>query len=121
MFPDFESNKRPARIAIIWFGGATNFLSCESTTETNANAPKTSPALICQRMNPPIGQSNRALTPAQIMLAEGKLPEAFSRNLEDRIPDSRLHGRGAVVAHPEQPVPCLEEADVDLRRILVDA
>src|SRR6266571_5096674 len=61
------------------------------------------------------------LRPAQIVTAVGQIPEALTGNLEYCVADSGLDRSGAVVAHAEQPVPGLEEADVDLGRVLVDA
>src|SRR5712671_1762247 len=61
------------------------------------------------------------LPPAQIAAAIGQIPEALSRNLEYCIADRGLDRSGAVVTHAEQPVPGLEETDVDLGRVLIDA
>ena len=68
-----------------------------------------------------IQQSLIQLRPAQIVTAEGQIPEALTGDLEYGVADRRLDRSGAVMAHTEQPVPGLEETDVDLGRVLVDA
>ena len=55
------------------------------------------------------------------MTAVGQIPEALAGNLEYGVADRGLDRSGAVVAHAEQPVSGLEETDVDLGRVLVDA
>ena len=67
-----------------------------------------------------VGEKCR-LGPAQIVTAVRQIPEALTGNLEYRVADRGLDRCGAVVAHAEQPVPGLEETDVDLGRVLVDA
>src|SRR5947207_3720255 len=62
-----------------------------------------------------------SLRPAQIVTAVGQIPEALTCNLEYGVADRGLDRSGAVVAHAEQPVPGLEETDVDFGRVLVDA
>src|SRR5437867_2444865 len=61
------------------------------------------------------------LFPAQIVTAVGQIPEALACNLEYCVADRGLDRSGAVVAHAEQPVSGLEETDVDLGRVFVDA
>src|SRR5262245_50334295 len=65
--------------------------------------------------------SDRASTPGQVAVAEWQVPIALPGYLEDRIGNARLHLGAAVVTHATQPMPRLEESDVDLRWILVDA
>src|SRR5207249_10670125 len=62
-----------------------------------------------------------ASTPSEIVLAVRQIPEALPRDLVDRVTNGRLNGRGAIVAHADQPMPGREEANVDLRRLLADA
>src|SRR5438874_1036172 len=46
-----------------------------------------------------------ASTPSEIVLAVRQIPEALPRDLVDRVTDGRLNGRGAIVAHADQPMP----------------
>src|SRR5215470_8003373 len=68
-----------------------------------------------------ISSAERASTPGQVAVAEWEVPIALPGYLEDRIGNARLHRGATVVTHATQPMPRLEESDVDLRRILVDA
>jgi len=48
-------------------------------------------------------------------MAEGQVPIPLAGDLENRIGNRRLDRGAAVVAHAVQPMPGLEEADVDHR------
>src|SRR5215470_1296810 len=63
----------------------------------------------------------RASAPGQIAVAERQVPITLPGDAEDGIRNAGLHGSAAVVTHAAQPVPSLEESDVDIRRILPDA
>jgi len=65
--------------------------------------------------------SSRASTPGQVAVAEWQVPITLPSDLEDGISNAGLHRGGAVVTHAAQPMPGLEEGDVDFRRILFDA
>src|ERR1700684_176701 len=60
-------------------------------------------------------------TPGQIVIPKWQVPIALPRNLEDCISNAGLHRGCTVVTHATEPVPCLEESDVDFWRVLVDA
>src|SRR5262249_19620888 len=60
-------------------------------------------------------------TPGQVPIAEGQVTIALPGDLEDGIGNTGLYRGAAVVTHATQPMPGLEESDVDLRRILFDA
>src|SRR5437867_13427915 len=62
-----------------------------------------------------------ASTPSEIVLAVRQIPEALARDLVDRVTDGRLNGRGAIMAHADQPMPGRKEPNVDLRRVLAHA
>src|SRR6267142_867485 len=64
---------------------------------------------------------NRGLTPGEVMVAEGQVPITFFGDLEDGIGNAGLQRGAAVVTHAVQPMPGLEEGDVDLRRVFLDA
>src|SRR5215470_2368979 len=55
------------------------------------------------------------------MVTERRFPVTLPGDLENGVGDGGLNRGAAVVPHAAQPVPGLEEGDVDLRRILVDA
>src|SRR5688572_16162401 len=59
--------------------------------------------------------------PAQVVCAVRQIAKPLAGDLKDRVADGRLHRRGAVVAHAQQPVRGRKEPDVDRWRILVDA
>src|SRR5262245_43740863 len=63
----------------------------------------------------------RVLGPAEIVTAERQIAIAFAGDLEYGITNCGLDRSGAVVAHPEQPVSGLEETNVDLRRLFINA
>src|ERR1700744_2391828 len=62
-----------------------------------------------------------ASTPRQIVVAEGQIPITLPGDLENSVRNTGLNRRAAVVPHAVKPMPGLEERDVDVRRILVDA
>src|SRR4051812_25913657 len=61
------------------------------------------------------------LCPCEVVIAQRQVPIALSRDLEHRVANGRLHRSGAVVPHAVQPMPRLEEPDIDLGRVFVDA
>src|SRR6202030_3136309 len=58
--------------------------------------------------------------PGQVVVAEGQIPIALPGDLEDGIGNAGLNRGAAVVTHAIQPMPGLEEGDVNFRRVLVD-
>jgi hypothetical protein len=60
-------------------------------------------------------------TPGEVMIAQGQVPITLSGDLEDGIGNAGLDRGAAVVRHAIQPMPGLEEGDVDLGRVLLDA
>src|SRR6266404_3766286 len=62
-----------------------------------------------------------ASTPGEVVIAQGQVPITLSGDLEDGISNAGLNRGAAVVSHAIQPMSGLEEPDVDLRRVLLDA
>src|SRR5712691_10946006 len=60
-------------------------------------------------------------TPGQIVVAQGQVPITLAGDLKDRIGNAGLQRGAAVVTHATQPMPGLEEGDVDFRRIFPEA
>src|SRR5213079_1119980 len=63
----------------------------------------------------------RTSTPGQVVVAERQVPITLPGNLEDGIGYAGLNRGAAVVPHAIEPMPGLEEGDVDFRRVLFDA
>src|ERR1700731_5376099 len=79
-----------------------------SLTHRRARAPR--PVMVCFSSGP-----------GQVVVAERQVAIALPGDLEDGIGNAGLNRGAAVVTHAVQPMPGLEESDVDLRRVLVDA
>ena len=62
-----------------------------------------------------------ASAPGQVVVAQGQVPITLPGDLENRIGDAGLNRRAAVVTHAVEPMPGLEEGDVDFRRVFVNA
>src|SRR5712671_941486 len=60
-------------------------------------------------------------TPGQIVVAQGQVTITLASDLKDRIGNAGLQRGAAIMAHATQPMPGLEEGDVDVRRIFLDA
>ena len=58
--------------------------------------------------------------PGQVAVAEGQVAIALPGDLEDGIGNTGLNRRAAVMTHAAQPMPGLEERNVDFRGILFD-
>src|SRR5207245_2816813 len=70
---------------------------------------------------PAIPPESCALAPAQVVVLERNRPEPLACDLEDRIADRRRDLRNRFLARARDPALRLEEREVHLCRILIDA
>src|SRR3954468_24486718 len=74
-----------------------------------------------RRLKSPPKSPKGVSTPGQIVVAERQVPITLSGDLEDGIGNARLNRGASVVTHAMEPMPGLEERNVDCRRVLIDA
>src|SRR5215475_11742944 len=67
------------------------------------------------------GGTRGGSSPSEVVVAERQIAITLLGDLEDGVGNAGLDRGAAIVSHAVQPMPRFEEADVDLRRVLVDA
>jgi ABC transporter substrate binding protein len=88
--------------------------------QTDCNRPGQPPRLNVE-IGSEISSPEMGSTPGQVVVTEGQVAITLPGDLEDGIGNARLNRGAAVVTHATQPMPGLEEGDVDFWRILLDA